>query len=1107
MKLKTSLTILIVALFLLAIPGTLLAQVQIVKGTVYESDQTTGVPGATVLEKGTMNGTVTDFDGKYSLELTGVDAVIVVQSMGFQPQEIKVENRTIIDVILEGDVVQLDDVVVTALGLSRKEKSLGYSVSKVESEDLNKTTSGNWLNAMSGKVAGLTFQSAGSGPTSSMRVTLRGDQSLTYGNNEALFVVDGIPINVGMTSTASGSNYANEDAPVDFGNGATDINPQDIESISVLKGPAATALYGSRAANGAIIITTKSGRKDKGLGVTFSSTTTFEKASYFPDFQTEYGNGSDMGYDEFSLWEITEEMASDGIAQARHYSRYGFGEKYDETKLRYLYASKNWDTNEYTKLPWVYQDDWYTGLFQTGVTTNNTITIDGNDGEGTSSRLSFTDLHNKWILPNTGYNKQTVSLSYNTKINKFLKLNAKVNYYKKTSDNMPVGGYDETNPMYALVWGFSVNSIDDWKNEYFEGRYNYTNWNAQGENGLGLVYPSTSSYNPYRTLYEELNSVDKDRILGNIDLTVDIAKGLTLDIRSGLDWYDEFRTQRKPFYTTGAINGFYREQNIKNVEMNSDFLFQYVNNDLINEHLALTFAFGGNNMTRHYFSNKVTLSELGEEGIYHIENLPTGVFSDPDNYRKQKVINSLYGIASLSWDETYFIDITGRNDWSSTLAPNNWSYFYPSVSTSILLSKALDFESRLPWVDFMKLRISWANVGNDTDSYKLDQTYNSDTGYPGGYLLTNTIPDPLIQPENIESWETGLDARFFNNRLSFDVALYNSSSTNQIVTMDVDQITGATGVVINAGEIQNKGIELASRFVPVRTKDFEWSFTFTWSKNKNILVSLLDGWDPEQPWQTDMGTTIGSRTYIYSFIGEEMNWIYGRGFQTAPEGAYYIDENGEQVDASGMTLVDSNGYPILDEQPTTRIGKVSPDWRAGMTQSISYKNLSLSATFSGQLGGNAYSVTNFALSYTGKLNNSIEGRYDGLVHEGVNAITNADGTITYTKNTTITSDIETYYNIYIWNRNNTLMNTFSTSFLKMKELRLDYRFDDALLRKTKIVQGAKLGVFATNLFCLTEFPQYDPETGMLDGSNILSGIESMSFPMTRSYGVNVEISF
>ncbi len=1083
-----------------------LAQNRVVQGVVYESDGTTVAPGATLILKGTMNGTVTDMEGVYTLEISGENPILIVQFLGFKTLEVAVDDRSIIDIILEEDAVQLDAVVVTALGITREEKSLGYAVSKVGSEELTKSVSGNWLNSMSGKVAGLTFDQAGSGPSGSVRVTLRGDQSLNYGSNEALFVVDGVPITSGMTATSSVSNYAQVDAPVDFGNGASDINPEDIESVTVLKGPSATALYGSRAANGAILITTKSGRKDKGIGVSVNSTTSFEQASYFPDFQTEYGNGSDMGLTPYSLWELSEEMAPDGIAQPRHYSRYQFGEKFDPEVMRYLYASKDWETGEFEKLPWVYQDDWYTGLFETGVTKNNSITIDGSNGEGTSTRFSISDMRNNWILPNTGFDKQSLSLSFNTEVNKFIKLSTKLNYYRKNSDNMPVGGYDETNPMYQLVWGYNVNSIDDWKDEYFEGRFNYANWSAQGENGNGLVFPSSNSYNPYRTLYEQSNTIDKDRLLGNVNLTVSIAEGLTLNLRSGIDWSDEFRTMRKPFYTADRPNGMYREQTVRRFEINSDFIFRYVNNRLVDDRFGLTAVFGGNNMSKQYYHTKITLDQLGEENIYHTENLPTGVIPNPYNYRSNKVVNSLFGMASLSWDDTYFVDITGRNDWSSTLSSNNWSYFYPSVSASILLSKMLNFESTASWIDFMKLRLSWANVGNDTSPYSLDQYYGT-TSYSGGYTLPGTITNPSIKPENVESWETGLEAKFLKNRLSFDLTLYNSSTTNQIVSVDLDQITGASGMKINAGEIQNRGIEIASRFVPVRSKDFDWSFNLTWSKNENQLVSLQEGWDPEEPLQTDMGTTIGGRTYIYSFIGEEMHTIYGRGFQRAPEGAVYTDANGNEVDASGMHIVNAEGYPVLDELPDRRIGSVNPDWRAGMTQYFRYKNLSLSATFTGQMGGNAFSVTNFSLSYQGKLNNSVEGRYDGLVHEGVNVIENPDGTFTYTENTTITSNVKTYYNAYVWNRNNTEMNTFSTSFLKLKNVRFDYRLPESMLKKVGFIQTASLGVYATNLFCITDFPQYDPETGMLDGANIHRGIEVMSFPMTRSYGVNVKLSF
>ncbi len=1079
-------------------------QGQNITGTVYGD----GSPllGATIMIKGTTQGVVSDFDGKFSLKTAKGEVVLVFSYIGFVTQEVIAKSGSFLEIVMQEDASALDEVVVTALNISREEKSLGYSISKVEGEDLTKSVSGNWLNGMSGKVAGLNMDQAGTGPSGSIRVTLRGDQSLNYGNNEALFVVDGVPITSGATATRGVSNYAQGDAPIDFGNGVSDINPNDIASVSVLKGPAAAALYGSRAANGAILITTKSGLKNKGLGVTISSSVTFEKAGYFPDFQTEYGNGSDLGENEFSLWELRPEMTQDGVGVPRRYSRYTFGEKFDPEKMRYLYASKNWDTGEFTKLPFVYQDDWYTGLFKTGLTTSNTVSLSGSNGKGTSTRFSITDFKNEWILPNTGFNRKSVSLSFNTAVTEKIKLNAKVNYYIKESDNMPGGGYNENNPMYALTWGFNVNSINDWKEEYFQGRYNYTNWFAQGENGQGLVYPSTSGFNPYRTLYEELNAQKKNRVFGNIDFTFDLMKGLELQVGSGLDWSDEFRTQQRPYYTADYQNGFYREQTVRVIENNNSMMLKYTNNELAEGRFGLLTMVGANNRINEYYNSKITLNQIGEENIYHTTNLPTGVIPDPYNYRSNKIVNSIYGLASLSWDNTYYLDITGRNDWSSTLSKDNWSFFYPSVAASVLANEIFDFKANVPWVDFTKLRVSWANVGNDTSPYSLDQYYGN-SSYPGGYTLPGTIPDPLIQPENVESWEFGVEAKLFKNRIGFDITKYYSSTTNQIVSVDVDQITGATGLKINAGEITNEGLEISLNLVPIRTQNFEWSFDVNWSTNKNRLVSLQEGWDPQEPLQTDMGTTVGGRVYVYSYLGQEMHQIYGRGFQRAPEGSTYTDENGLEIDASGMHLVNADGYPMLDEAPDRKLGSVNPDWRGGMVQRFRYKNLTLSAAFAGQMGGNTFSVNNFALSYQGKLKNSLEGRNDGLVHDGVNVVKNADGTTTYQKNTNVTKDIQTYYNSYIWNRNNAESNTFSNSYLKLKELRLNYKMPQKIMDKSGFLTDMTFGVYATNVFTITDFPQYDPETGMLNGSDIYKGIESMSFPMTRTFGFDVNFSF
>ncbi|MDD2330528.1 MAG: SusC/RagA family TonB-linked outer membrane protein [Bacteroidales bacterium] len=1106
---KSILNLFLIALLMLMTSSSTIAQNKEVRGIVFEPDGSTPIPGATIILKGTSTGTITNVDGEYRLNVFGSDPVLVVQFLGFQSQEAAIANRSIVNFVLQEESIALQDVVVTALGLTREQKSLGYAVTKVDSEDITQVSSRNWLTGMSGKVAGLSMSGASSGPVGSMRVTLRGDLSLNYGSNEALFVVDGVPVRSGTTATSSSSSYTNSgaDFPVDFGNGASDINPEDIESVSVLKGPAATALYGSRAANGAIVITTKSGRKDKGIGVTVNSSVTYENAGYWPDFQTEYGSGSDMGKREFNFWTLSE--AETGLLNnpPRNLSRYAWGEKFDEDKLRYQYAGKDWDTGLISRTPFVYQDDWYKGIFRQGSTYNNTISISGSNGEGTNVRFSVTDMQNEWILPNTGLDRQAFSFSFESPINKYIKFNSKINYYRTDSDNMPMAGYHETTVMYNLMWGYNSNSMNNWKDEYFNGRYNEINRNSNiSQNGNSLVVAGTGSYNPYRILYEELNTADRDRIFGNVGFDIDLAKNLTLSLKSGIDMGYEFRTQRKPKLTKGWENGFYREVSFLNYEANSDFLLRY-ENKFTDDRFGFTGAFGGNNMITQYKRSSLQLNELDIPGVYHTSNVPAGINPEPSNYRSDKVINSLYGFFTLSWDDKYFLDITGRNDWSSTLARGNWSYFYPSVAGSILLDQVFDFRTNLPAVTFAKMRLSWANVGNDTSPYSLDQVYSA-SSISGGNTLPSTIPNPRIKPENIESWELGLEAKFLQNRLGFDVALYNSSATNQIVSVDIDPIVGASSMKVNAGEINNKGIEVALNATPVKTRNFTWNINLNWSKNINTLVSMNDGWEPTKPLETDMGTTIGGRLHVYSYIGKEMHQLYGFALQKAPEGAFYTDDSGKKIDVAGQVLIDpSNGLPSLTSSSDNHLGKVNPDWRGGFNTSLRYKQVTLNMAFAYQWGGNRFSVSHGILSYQGKLKNSLPGRYDGLVAEGVNEITNSDGSISYQKNNTVTSNIYTYYQARTLDRYNGEAHTFDTSFLKLKEIRLGYDLPKHLSARTGFLQDANIAVFATNIFSWDNWPMYDPESGMLTGTNVFNGIEVGSFPMTRTFGVNLKLSF
>lgn len=1108
MKFKPDLKVILATFLMALVMLPVMAQERQVTGTVYEPDGVTPVFGATVVLKGTTTGTSTDARGAYSIRVAGASPVLEIQFLGYIKQELAVGDRNVINVVLQEEAIEVSAVVVTALGLTREEKSLGYAVSKVASEEITQVVTNNWLSGMSGKVAGLTFNSASSGPISSMRVTLRGDASLSYGANEALFVVDGVPIRSGTTATSSSSSYTNSgsDFPVDFGNGASDLNPEDIESVSVLKGPAATALYGSRAANGAIVITTKSGRKTKGIGVTLNSSVVVERPGYWPDFQTQFGSGSDMGLNEYNFWTLDPSLVGTTDYPPRNLSRYAWGEEFSEDKLRYQYAGKNWETGEIVKTPFVYQDDWFTGIFQDGITYNNSVDISGSNGEGQNIRFSMTDTRNKWILPNTGFQKQSYALSFESPVNKWIDFKTKVNYYRTDSDNMPMAGYHQTTVMYDLMWGYNSNSMADWRNEYFKGRFNAINRAATiSEGGNSLVFAGTGSYNPYRVLYEELNTTDKDRVFGNLGLTIKIARGLTLDLRTGMDFSNEFRTQRKPKMTFGWENGFYREQGYMTFEANSDFLLKY-ERSFLDSRLTTTTAFGGNNMSSHYRSNTVQLDELDIEGVYHIDNVPFGIYQRPSSFRNYKMINSLYGFMTLGWDDTYYLDITGRNDWTSTLAPKNWSYFYPSVALSVLVDQMFDFRTTLPAVSMAKLRLSWANVGNDTSPYGLDQYYSA-SSISGGYTLPSLIPDPMIEPENMESWELGLDTKFFKNRLGLDIALYRSSTTNQIISLDIDPIVGASSMRINVGEITNKGIEVSMYATPVKTSDFTWNLNFNWAANRNTLVSLHESLDPSQPYKHDMGTTIGGRLHLYSYVGQEMYQLYGFALKRAPEGSFYTDNNGERVDCSGQVLIDATtGLPSVESTADHFLGKVNPDWKGGFGTSLRYRNLSLSALFSYQMGGHRFSVTHGILSYQGKLTNSLEGRYDGIVAEGVN-MTGTGEAATFQPNNTVTNSIYTYYQAITLDRYNGEAHTFETSFLKWKEVRLEYALPSVFIQKTRVLQGASVAIFATNLFSWDKWPQFDPEGGMLTGTNVFNGIEAGAYPMTRTVGANLRLSF
>ena len=1061
------------------------------------------VIGASVIQEGTLIGEITDAIGQFVIHDVPVGARLKIEYLGYNLQMIEVApNMAFQTIDLTPATQQIDAVVVTALGITRKEKSLGYAVSKVSSEDLGNTDGGNWLAGMAGKVAGLNMDQSSAGPGGSVRVTLRGESSLSHDNNTALFVVDGVPINSSMTANSSSGSYDSVDAPIDYGNGAGDINPDDIASVSVLKGPAATALYGSRAANGAIVITTKSGKKQKGLGITFSTGVTTEIPGYWPDFQYEYGAGdyrrstlashmsNGISPDEYSFYTVAADKSYSGTKISAFHSRYQFGEKV-EGQLRYMYKSYDRESGEYTLLPYEVCD-WYIGFFEPGLTFSNSIAVDASDGKGSQLRVSVKDTRSDWIVPNTGHNTQSFNVSASSKRNRYVEAALKLTYYRKDSDNLPISGYSNSTPLKSLLWQPVSASVEDLYNEWKNG--DIVAWNSGQATDIKLC--DSSLDNPYFVAYEHLNTMDRDRVYGNLSVTGHIIPDcLSLALRAGVDFQNDFRTQQKPQYSHAYLSGMYREQTVRNLEFNTDFLLSF--HKTIKD-FYLSASFGGNAMMQNSSNVSLLASQLVEPNVFILQNVNGQIEVTSRRYRK--AINSLYGFISASWKDMIFLDITGRNDWSSTLAPGNNSYFYPSVSGSILLDELFSIKKKAAWVDMIKIRASWANVGNDTDPYNLIASYKNSSNFTGSYYIPSETLNYYIKPENVESWEAGIELSFFKRRISVDAAWYSSSTTDQIINIPSDWSTGAASTLINAGRVDNKGIELAISFMPLASRNWKWSIDINWSKNWNRLVELAEG---VSVWQLNANNTCGSRVYIYAYPGQELGRIYGVGYERAPEGAFYYAEDGSKIDCSGQVIVNATtGNPVLGTE-LKDLGSIYPDWTGGLQTCLKYKTLSISASFAASMGGRAYSLTNAILGYMGKTTASLPGRYDGLVHEGVNL--NPDGT--YTKNTTITTDIVEYYNLYVLNRNNVESNTFDTSYLKMKELRVDYSLPEHICEKTKVFRSISLGLFANNLFCITKWPQFDPEVSSMSGSSLYRGVETGSYPMTRSFGFNLKLGF
>ena len=869
------------------------------RGLITDND---GQPliGANILVEGTQNGTTTDFDGQYELSGVNSESVLLFSYTGMESKSEVVGNRTVINVQLQS--LFLQEIVVTALGISREKQSLGYSVGEVDGDQLRQVSQDNVLNSLASKVPGLTISQT-SGTGSSVNVLIRGLTSLTT-DNQPLFVVDGVPL-ANSVNNIGRNGDRNE---VDYGNAIADINPDDIESISVLKGPSAAALYGSRAGNGVILITTKSG-KGKDLGVSFSTSNIFERPGKLLDFHYKYASGE------------RNPVLDEGSA-------YWGGPALDVGNKAVQWNSPTDANGVQTPTELRSYPDNMRDFLQTGVTSNNNLSF-SNSGDKGHFRVSFSNMTHRGMIPNSDLYRNALSTSIEHELIKNLTVTSNFSFGRTNSNDRPATASRGANALQSVYTWPHVN-VRDMENYWVEGREN-----------IEQLRPSTEGDNPYFIAYALTNAFKRDRLYGNLKLQYQITPTISFYVRHGLDVFNETRETKIPFNYSRANKGGYYLTDINFQESNSDFMASFNKSAGL---FDVNFSAGGNYMRRTNQDNSIFTSNrsigLIVPGIFNTANINRDNLG-VSNALAEKAIYSLYALASIGFDHKLYLDITGRNDWSSTLPASNRSYFYPSVSLSWLLNETFDLPSAF---SLLKLRAGWAQVGNDTDPYRLTPTLS--TGNYNGLTTTSvpaTLLNPQLKPEIATSTEFGLDVNLWKNKVRFEATYYNMQNENQIFSIALPQSSGYSGKIINAGLIESSGWEIALGLTPV-SGNITWDVNFNLTKNKTILKELTEGKDFIDLWQDNDGGA-------FTFVGEEIGNLYSAGYARVmdPSSPYYrwpvLDNNG--------------GWQELpnDRKNRINVGNFNPDFIMGMQTNLTYKRFSLSASFDWRNGGEFQSYT------------------------------------------------------------------------------------------------------------------------------------------------------
>jgi TonB-linked SusC/RagA family outer membrane protein len=1075
---------------------------QRISGVVTDAETSEPLPGATIAIQGQARGTVTDANGQFSLDAVPGD-VLSVSLVGYTDQTVTIGSATNISILLSQGTA-LQEVMVTALGISREKKSLGYAAQEVKGDDLNKARETNIINTLSGKVAGVTIVGNPSGIGSSSRITIRGERSLNINRNQPLFVVDGVPISNEFRGS-SGNSF--QDA--DYGNGAGFVNPDDVESITVLKGASAAALYGSRANNGVILITTKSGKNTRGIGVSVNSTVTFENVLRLPDYQNVYGQGLNGvfefkdgngggqadGVDESWGPKFNGQLVKQFDSPTTNGFRGG-----DVGNLFNAIGPVDLDAQlaargEINATPWVARPDNVRDFFETGMTQTHNVAVSGSNEKG-DFRLSYTWLDQTGVVPNTDLKRNTVAFAGGLNLSPKLRVRTAINYLNGASDNRPNLSYGTENIMYLFnCWLGRGVDLASMRNYWMAGREDLNQFN------FNYNYHD----NPYFNLFENTNSQDIDRVYGNLSVTYDFTPELSLMVRGGNDVNSELRARRRAYSTQRFQRGSYREERINFSETNTDFLLNYKRP--LGRRFDLNLGLGGNTMRQVGRYSDVIAPELAVPGIFTLSNSRVALQNLTNTPYTEKRINSLYATGQLGFNNFLYLDLSARNDWSSTLPSDSRSYLYYAANVSAVLTDAFKVNTN-GWLSFAKVRFGVAQVGNDTDPYQLATIYNAQTPVQGGpsYSESSILVNPELKPEISTSIETGFDVRFFHNRIGLDFTFYHTESKNQILPIPLSGTSGYSARIINAGLIKNQGIEVTLNATPVRTRNFSWDIALNLSRNRSEVKELYT--DPVSGQEVNNYVLASRYITVEARVGEQMGNMYGIGYERVssdPNDPYY-DPTGQHV---GQIVYNSQGKPVATASPIL-LGNYNPDWLGGIGNTFTFKGLSLGVLFDVRSGGEVYSHTQTVGREGGQIAETLEGRADGydlsvagngVIGQGV--VLNADGT--FSPNSVKLSARE-WHTSYTLGRRLLEGVIYDASFVKLREVRLGYTLPNRLFGNTSL-RDFNISLVGRNLALWTDVPHIDPETSSTSGGTVIPGVESVALPSTRSWGVNLNFRF